>query len=453
MAAMSWRIYGPGSILIAALTAGAAPAVAADLGGDCCADLEERIAELEATTARKGNRKVSLTITGWVAEAVQFWDDGQESNVYVVQDSTDLGTNFAFTGTATINSDWSAGYELRVFVDQANSLFNDQNTDDATLGVNVPQSHWYLKSKTYGKLSVGSQFGAADNAPIFTDFTGTLFHANSVTFDGGSFFLRPENGTGALTTGRIQQLGFCNGLGFGLSGDCNGFPTNVVKYDTPVYRGFGASASWGEDDKWETALRYAGEGGGFKYSFAAAYGWTNGDGFVQADGVTPIDTENLQLGATIKHLPSALWYHISYGNEDTENPTVPSGQSWYMKVGFSPKVNTLGVTHFYAAYGENDGSNGFYELGSGRTCANLGGVGGNIGAACLADGGATNITDSSVLRLGAGVIQEIDAASMNIYAKWIRIDSEVDYAGPVSGVGKQEFDELNIIQVGAYIFF
>ncbi len=40
----------------------ATQASAADLGGDCCADLEERIAELEATTARKGNRKVSLTI-------------------------------------------------------------------------------------------------------------------------------------------------------------------------------------------------------------------------------------------------------------------------------------------------------------------------------------------------------------------------------------------------------
>jgi hypothetical protein len=37
------------------------PAIAADLGGNCCADLEERIAELESTTARKGNRKVSLT--------------------------------------------------------------------------------------------------------------------------------------------------------------------------------------------------------------------------------------------------------------------------------------------------------------------------------------------------------------------------------------------------------
>ena len=38
----------------------------------------ERISELEATTARKGNRKVSLTISGWVNEAVFFWDDGTE---------------------------------------------------------------------------------------------------------------------------------------------------------------------------------------------------------------------------------------------------------------------------------------------------------------------------------------------------------------------------------------
>ena len=46
------------------------PAIAADLGGNCCADLEERIAELESTTARKGNRKVSLTISGWINEAL-----------------------------------------------------------------------------------------------------------------------------------------------------------------------------------------------------------------------------------------------------------------------------------------------------------------------------------------------------------------------------------------------
>ena len=47
----------------------ATPARAADLGGDCCADLEERVAELEATTVRKGNKKVSVTLSGWVVKA------------------------------------------------------------------------------------------------------------------------------------------------------------------------------------------------------------------------------------------------------------------------------------------------------------------------------------------------------------------------------------------------
>lgn len=47
---------------IAAVTLLTPGAHAADLGGNCCADLEERIAELEVTTSRKGNRKVSLLI-------------------------------------------------------------------------------------------------------------------------------------------------------------------------------------------------------------------------------------------------------------------------------------------------------------------------------------------------------------------------------------------------------
>src|SRR5690242_21056235 len=79
------------------------PALAADLGGDCCADLEERIAELEATTARKGNRKVSLTISGWVAQQVVGWDNGEESNVYVGDIGSTLASHVKFTGQATIS--------------------------------------------------------------------------------------------------------------------------------------------------------------------------------------------------------------------------------------------------------------------------------------------------------------------------------------------------------------
>ena len=62
---------------------GAGTAKAADLGGDCCADLEERVAELEATTVRKGNRKVSVTLSGYVSHHVMYWDDGIRSDTFI----------------------------------------------------------------------------------------------------------------------------------------------------------------------------------------------------------------------------------------------------------------------------------------------------------------------------------------------------------------------------------
>lgn len=48
-------------------------AKAAELGGDCCTDLQERVAALEATTVSKRNRKVSLIFSGYVANQVFSW--------------------------------------------------------------------------------------------------------------------------------------------------------------------------------------------------------------------------------------------------------------------------------------------------------------------------------------------------------------------------------------------
>ena len=73
------------------------PAKAQDVGGDCCADLEERVAELEATTVRKGNKKVSVTLSGWVVKSMNWWDDGGHGNFAVGDKDYDLGTRFAIT--------------------------------------------------------------------------------------------------------------------------------------------------------------------------------------------------------------------------------------------------------------------------------------------------------------------------------------------------------------------
>jgi hypothetical protein len=132
------------------------PAKAADLGGDCCADLEERVAELEATTARKGNKKVSVQLYGKVNRAVLFWDDGAEQNTYVVDNHYE-SSRFGLIGSAKIGSDWSAGYRLEIENLIARSTALNQFDDDAATGpaLNVRWSSMYLNHKRWGELRWG----------------------------------------------------------------------------------------------------------------------------------------------------------------------------------------------------------------------------------------------------------------------------------------------------------
>ena len=107
--------YSLSALVAAGLLAGGmsvSSASAADLGGNCCADLEERIAELEATTARKGTRKTSLEIWGLVNQAITGWDDGKRGNATIGYGNHNLQTRFGFRGNAKIGSEWSAGYSI-----------------------------------------------------------------------------------------------------------------------------------------------------------------------------------------------------------------------------------------------------------------------------------------------------------------------------------------------------
>jgi Gram-negative porin len=246
---------------------------AADLGGNCCADLEERIAELEATTARKGNRKVSLTISGWVSQQVSVWDDGVETNAYVSDIGSTLNSNFKLTGGAKIAAGVSAGYVLHVEVVGNENLGLTQNADTVGRGLAVIQSFWFIKSDTLGKLSVGTQSSAYDNVAVLADGSGSLIFANYIMYDINAFNLRRGGVLQAgLNWGSFASCqSFNGGDALGLSADCDGVPNNNVRYDTPTFAGFSASASWGEDDVWGVAGRYAGEFSGIKVALAAGY--------------------------------------------------------------------------------------------------------------------------------------------------------------------------------------
>src|SRR5215831_12615272 len=129
------------------------PAKAADLGGDCCADLEDRVAELEATTVRKGNKKVSVQVYGKMNWAELTWNDGAETNTYSVNNYME-SSRFGFKGSAKIAGFWSAGLrleaEMREAASQQLNQFNDNNANDVNGPIKMRWSHIYLANKNYG---------------------------------------------------------------------------------------------------------------------------------------------------------------------------------------------------------------------------------------------------------------------------------------------------------------
>lgn len=239
-------------------------AKAADLGGDCCADLEERVAELEATTARKGNKKVSVTLYGRVNRIANFWDDGAEANAYVLNSSYSP-TRWGFRGDVKIGGAWSAGYTLEMEDNGNLSKFVDQFNDNPNNGrVIVRRSAMYVDNKKLGRVTWGHWSEAKDDITKDTFVIKGLDQTMHADFYmNWSFFLRPkgsqfQNAEG-LSSVRYRDIGRCYSTASSAF-DCS-TRRNIVRYDTPEWYGFIGSASWGEDDIWSMAARYSADWG------------------------------------------------------------------------------------------------------------------------------------------------------------------------------------------------
>src|SRR5512143_2659051 len=135
------------------------PAKAADLGGDCCADLEERVAELEATTVRKGNKKVSVTLSGWVVKDLTWFDDGQTTGAYVGDKDLELSSHFQISGSATIAPGWSGGYTMSVEAPGTAFGFGSNQfvpgDDDGVQHIDTILSYVWIKSDKWGTVNWG----------------------------------------------------------------------------------------------------------------------------------------------------------------------------------------------------------------------------------------------------------------------------------------------------------
>ena len=445
-----------GGALLAACMFAAGSANAADFSGGCCADLEERVAELEATTARKGNRVVSLQISGTVNEALMAWDDGVESDAYVVT-NTGYQSRLNFIGTGQINPGWKAGFVVTLGIFGSPSFTVDQTNDEsvsASTGgrpdeIFIRESKVYIESERLGRVSLGQQHTASDEITAINVARSLYVDSSARQVFVGSFRLRAGD--------TLTPFRFANLMGSDATnppGDAARF--DVIRYDSPSIAGFKVSASWGEDDMWDVALRYAGLlGGRFKTAAGIAYGARTDGDFVPGaslDGTAgsningciivdeEVDCHQIGMSGSIMDMGTDLFIHAAYGiNTDENKPDDVDDENTFLYVqgGIEKKWMPYGATTLFAMYSQFN--TGFSNLSIG------GGFEGSF-------------ENGEVEMWGLGINQNFESASLDLYLKYNHYTSSADEVTtnvPLGGgnIGSVDFNEFDVIYAGARISF
>ncbi len=410
-----------------------APVKAADLGGDCCADLEERVAELEATTARKGNKKVSLTISGQVNRGILAWDDGKQSDAYVVDGDFVEESRIRFEGKATLKPGWSAGFVIEVGIEDTNATFVSQKDDEGgnDTGIATRLANVYIESERLGRVTIGQQNSAADGITVI--HTDNAF-SDAVPWYNLSFGIRSKSN---------NNDGF-TGLKWGdIAWGLEGFKGDFIRYDSPSIYGFILSAAWGENDTWDIALRYAKEWNSIRIAAGIGYQWI-GDRDRGAPGqlddnlsLYPNKSEIVSGSISAMHVPTGLFVNFAAGHIDVDNKSNPfinpeapdSGDMWLVQAGIEKRWLPYGATTVYGEYGKyNDIFLGLDNGGS------------------LNNGGS--LTGSEATRWGVGLVQRFDSAALDLYAVYQHWEADIDTTN-----GGLATEDMNLGIVGARIKF
>jgi hypothetical protein len=226
---------------------------------------------------------------------------------------------------------------------------------------------------------------------------------------------------------------------------------NALRYDSPSVYGFILSASVGDNDYADVALRFNRAFGDFRVAGAVSYQWdsrvksrtTQFTEVDEDDGTeytfTIVDPsmkfEVLAGSVSVMHAPTGLYGAFAAGRRDWESSvnraTLQDPSYWYAQGGVERKFLPFGTTTIYGEYGlykSFEVENRTYIPGQGLVRKD---------------------SNSEATRVGFGVVQKIDSAAMDIYAQ-ASIWSFEDVA---SRSGAAEYGDLSTVLVGSRIKF
>lgn len=449
----------------AALLALAASPANADpiAGAQCCADLESRISEMEARTARRGNPALSVTMTGVVNNAILAWDDGAERNAYVVTNDNQR-SSFSFVGKAAITSLLEAGYALDFGLRAANSKLVTQLNDSDLLspGFSVRNSVWFLNHKHYGAIYVGTTFAASDRiANSNVTQTGSFDQYSAPENAGMGMFLRSS--TNGLMTRSLLNWRRIIGAGGDQPGESQrGF--NQIKYVSPDWNGLTLASDWVFTDFWDVALRYRKQIAGYDVAAGIGYLQLTPDSHTRSVCPSTFITnvadstacKQLRGSVSAKHIDTGLFANIGFSHtfdgiaaktDRYQGSGIDSSQVFIAaQAGIERQFHPLGETTVYGS---------FYRFDGGAASVLPVGPGDPLNPA---GAGFWGVWKSTVDMWGGGIAQGIDEADMILYLTYRHASGdlilrELQGGSATGAIARAPIDSLQIVMSGAVIKF
>ena len=284
-------------------------------------------APVEKVVTSGGGERVKLSISGHVNRAIQVRDDGERTDTYFV-DNDNSESQVRFVGTAKANEDLTLGTEIEVSIAPNISGQVDQRNQETNNVFDERKVEITLESKRYGKLWLGKGYTASyTTSAVDLSRTTTISYSTIVDLAGSMLFRNSDDGT--LTDVRIfNAFNSFDGLN----------RRNRLRYDLPKFGGFHLATTAVSDNRYDAALRWGGQGYGFKLAGAAAIADPNEDNAdLQYDG-----------SAAVLHEDTGLNLSVSFGMLDRDNQQDP--QNYFAKIGWLRRFFSVGETAFSVDY-------------------------------------------------------------------------------------------------------
>ncbi len=384
---------------------------------------------LSAVAQDKGGDNWS--ISGWINEALIYYDDGNSSDVVQTSDNgTTLGSRITLAGSTELeNTGMSAGFEVILEpLSDATPLIvaNQDNFDNSTgAGIDVLGTSGYV-SGPFGKLTVGLQSMPTDNIAVLADPSLTLWSSISAVFRGNGFFIQDgETRTGAVWGDFLNCYtaeALRGNLGIGI--DCNGIYRNGVRYDLPTFiEPLSIAVGYANDDVYDIAAKFKTELGRMQALLHLGYAENHG-----VNGQFYDEATNFQLQAGLMDPVTGIFGTIAYQNEtaDVDGGSIPgeldNSDAFWIKVGVKRAFTSIGDTALTFQYGLYMDQFGL-------------------------DQAIEGVTGSEVQRIGFSVDQYF-GSRLIVYAAYENLDLDVD-----GTTAYDDADALDLFTLGMTFFF